>query len=87
MRNIAAGQPRIPLPIAAGRLGLTRHGLLKILQRTHTAIRDDGHWFVEPTVVEKLLSARKVLGLDRRARAAREALGADGRPTTANARG
>jgi hypothetical protein len=56
---------RIPLAPAAGRADLTPHGLLKILRRTDTAIRDDGHWFVAPAVLEKIISARRVLGLDR----------------------
>jgi hypothetical protein len=68
MINTDARQSRIPLPVAAGRLGLTRHGLLKILKRTQSAIRDDGRWFVLPETVEQLLSARRALGLDRLSR-------------------
>jgi hypothetical protein len=61
----AADQSRIPLPAAANRLRLTRHGLLKILQRTNAAIRADGRWYVAPAIVDEIEAARRVLGLDR----------------------
>jgi hypothetical protein len=62
---IAAEQLRVPLPSAARRLGLTRYGLLKILRRTDSAIRDDGRWFVSPRTLEEIEAARRVLGIDR----------------------
>jgi len=46
--------------------GLTSQGLLKILKRTGRAIRDDGRWFADPSVVEKIVTARKTLGIDRK---------------------
>jgi hypothetical protein len=59
------GRPRIPLAIGAHRTKLTTQGLLKILQRTNSAIRDDGRWYADPAVVDEIASARRVLGLDR----------------------
>ena len=48
---------------------LTPPGLLKILQRTGKAIRDDGHWFADPAIVEEIAKARQVLGLSQGKRA------------------
>jgi hypothetical protein len=39
--------------------------MLKILQRTDSAIRDDGRWYVDPFVVIRIAQARRLLGLDR----------------------
>jgi hypothetical protein len=64
-KAIAAEQRRIPLPSAARQLGLTRYGLLKILQRTDSAIRDDGRWFVSPRILKEIEAARRVLGIHR----------------------
>ena len=38
-------------------------GLLKILTRTDSAIRDDGHWYVDPERIDQIAAARQVLGL------------------------
>jgi hypothetical protein len=59
----AETQNRIALPVAAQQVKLTAQGLLKILQRTGSAIRDDGRWYVDPAVVNQIITARKVLGL------------------------
>jgi hypothetical protein len=56
---------RISLSAGAREAGLTSQGLLKILKRTGCAIRNDGRWFVEPGVVERIVAARRVLGTDR----------------------
>ncbi len=44
-----------PIPLSAGarRASLTSQGLLKILNRTKSAISVDGRWFVDPGVVER----------------------------------
>ena len=55
---------RIKLSEGAQKTNLTPHGLLKILRRTKNAIRDDGHWFVYPEVIEQIAAARQILGLD-----------------------
>lgn len=62
--------PRIPLPAAARQTRLTPQGLLKILQRTDSAIRDDGHWYAEPETISAIETARRVLGIDRNKSAA-----------------
>jgi hypothetical protein len=55
----------IPLSQGANKTNLTPPGLLNILRRTGKAIRDDGHWFADPAVVEEIAKARQVLGLNR----------------------
>jgi hypothetical protein len=60
---ITRREQRIPLATAARQSRLTPHGLLKILRRTGKAIRDDGHWYADPAVVEQIVGARRVLGL------------------------
>jgi hypothetical protein len=57
----------IPVPIRVGaeRLGLTPAGLLKILRRTNSALRDDGRWFAKATTIDEIENARRVLGLSR----------------------
>jgi hypothetical protein len=57
--------PRVPLSVAAKQTNLTSQGLLKILRRTGSMIRDDGRWYVDPSVVEQIATARRVLGVDR----------------------
>jgi hypothetical protein len=59
----------VPLSVGAKRANLTSEGLLKILRRTGSAIRDDGRWYVDPTVVDQIATARRVLGVDRSAHA------------------
>jgi hypothetical protein len=56
---------RVPLSTGAKQTNLTPQGLLKILRRTGSAIRDDGRWYVDPTVVDQIAKARRVLGVDR----------------------
>ena len=62
---VTGTQHRIPLSAAAQRTNLTSQGLLKILRRTGYAIRDDGRWYVDPTIVEQIAMARRVLGIAR----------------------
>jgi hypothetical protein len=64
----ATAQARIPLGHGARRLNLTPHGLLKILQRTNSAIRDDGRWYVAAATLDQIETARRVLGIDPEAR-------------------
>ena len=52
---------RIPLAAGADRTELTAQGLLKILKRTNSAIRDDGRWYADPAIVEQIAAARRVL--------------------------
>jgi hypothetical protein len=59
---------RIPLSQGANAANLTPPGLLKILQRTGRAIRDDGHWYADLAHVEEIKKARQILGLDRLSR-------------------
>jgi hypothetical protein len=54
---------RIPLRSAASRLEMSPLGLQKLLARTNSLIRDDGHWFVSAAVIAKIQEARAVLGL------------------------
>jgi hypothetical protein len=56
---------RVPLQVAARELGLTGHGLLKLLKRSDAAIRDDGHWYVLAEKLETIAAARRTLGIDR----------------------
>jgi hypothetical protein len=64
-----AASSRVSLSAGARQTNLTPQGLLKILHRTGSAIRDDGHWYAEQTVVDQIATARRVLGVDRRAHA------------------
>ena len=63
-----ASSRRSPITLSAGarRSNLTSQGLLKILRRTGSAIRDDGRWFVDPNIVEQIVAARRLLGIDRK---------------------
>jgi hypothetical protein len=58
--------PPIPLSAGAQTAGLTAQGLLKILKRTNSAIRDDGRWYVLPHVLEQVIQARRILGVERK---------------------
>jgi hypothetical protein len=62
------GSPRQPIPLSAGarRSNLTPQGLLKILKRTNRAIRNDGRWYVDQGVVEQIVAARRILGVERK---------------------
>jgi hypothetical protein len=55
----------VPIRIGAERLGLTPAGLLKILRRTNSALRDDGRWFAAISTIDQIENARRVLGLSR----------------------
>jgi hypothetical protein len=59
-------RPPIKLSAGARRADLTSQGLLKILKRTNSAIRDDGRWYVDPDVIEQIVVARRVLGVERK---------------------
>jgi hypothetical protein len=59
-------RPLITLSASARKASLTSQGLLKILKRTGRAIRDDGRWFADPDVVEQIVVARRVLGIERK---------------------
>ena len=61
--------PRVSLSAGAKQTNLTPHGLLKILHRTNSAIRDDGHWYADQAVIDQIAKARRVLGFDRNAHA------------------
>jgi hypothetical protein len=56
---------RISLSAGARRTNLTSQGLLKILRRTESAIRDDGRWYADRAVIDQIATARRVLGIDR----------------------
>jgi hypothetical protein len=55
----------MPLSVGAKITNLTPQGLLKILRRTNSAIRDDGRWYVDPTIIDQITAARRLLGIDR----------------------
>jgi hypothetical protein len=63
---VSGSQPRIPLSAGAQQTNLTSQGLLKILRRTDSAIRDDGRWFADPARINEIAAARQALGIDRR---------------------
>jgi hypothetical protein len=65
---IVASPSRPPITLAAGarKASLTSQGLLKILKRTGRAIRDDGRWFANLDVIEQIIVARRVLGIERK---------------------
>ena len=60
---------RISLSAGARKTNLTPQGLLKILRRTGSAIRDDGRWYADPAIINQIAAARRVLGIDRTKRA------------------
>jgi hypothetical protein len=62
--------PRISLSAGAKQTRLTPQGLLKILLRTDSAIRDDGRWYAYPETISAIETARRVLGIDRNRSAA-----------------
>jgi hypothetical protein len=47
---------RLPLSVGARQINLTSPGLLKILRRTNSAIRDDGRWYVDRAVICRVSS-------------------------------
>ena len=62
---VTGTQPRIPLSAGARLTNLTSQGLLKILRRTGNAIRNDGRWYVDPSIIDQIGTARRVLGIAR----------------------
>jgi hypothetical protein len=56
---------RLSLSVGTRQINLTSPGLLKILRRTNSAIRDDGRWYVDRAVIERIAEARRALGIDR----------------------
>jgi hypothetical protein len=60
---------RVSLSAGAKQTNLTPQGLLKILHRTNRAIRDDGRWYADQSVIDQIAKARRVLGVDRSAHA------------------
>jgi hypothetical protein len=66
-QTTVVARDRISLRHAATRLQMSPLGLQKLLARTNSLIRDDGHWFVSPAVVAEIQKARAVLGLKPRA--------------------
>lgn len=64
----ATSAARVPLPVAAERVGMTSSGLLKLLTRAEIAIRDDGRWYVGESNLKKIESARNILGMDKKIR-------------------
>jgi hypothetical protein len=65
-------QSRIPLSTGARKTNLTPQGLLKILRRNGSAIRDDGRWYVDPAIIDQIAVARQVLGFARTKRSKRK---------------
>lgn len=64
-----AASSLVPLSAGARQTDLTPQGLLKILHRTNSAIRDDGRWYADQIVIDQIATARRVLGVGRRAHA------------------
>jgi hypothetical protein len=60
-----APSSRVSLSAGARQTNLTPQGLLKILHRTNSAIRDDGRWYADQAVIDQIAKARHVLGFDR----------------------
>jgi hypothetical protein len=67
--SITNALARIPLSAGARQANLTSQGFLKILRRTNNAIRDDGRWYVDPTIISQIAAARRMLGIDQTKRA------------------
>ena len=63
---------KIRLSDGARQTNLTSQGLLKILRRTGSAIRDDGRWYVDPSIIDQIATAHRVLGFDRAKRSKRK---------------
>lgn len=64
--STTGSEARISLRIAASRLEMSPLGLQKLLARTNSLIRDDGHWFVNESVLSEIKQARSILGLKSR---------------------
>jgi hypothetical protein len=65
-QGVNQSETRVPLRIAAAQLTMSPFGLQKILARTGKLIRDDGHWFVNDSVISEIKQARSILGLKSR---------------------
>ena len=59
----ASRRNKIRLSAGARLTNLTSQGLLKILRRTDSAIRDDGRWYVDPFIIDQIATAQRVLGV------------------------
>jgi hypothetical protein len=77
---------KIRLSAAAQRTNLTSQGLLKILRRTGSAIRDDGRWYVDPAIIDQITKARCVLGFGRTKQTTRKLRLRVGHPTSIRTR-
>jgi hypothetical protein len=53
---------RVPLVAAAAAIGMSPNGLFYILQKTNSAIRDDGRWYCTVGTIERIRKARSDLG-------------------------
>jgi hypothetical protein len=65
-QKLAGADTRVSLRTATSRLEMSPLGLQKLLARTNSLIRDDGHWFVSASMIAKIQEARAVLGLKTR---------------------
>ena len=65
MRVASKRQGMIPLSAGAQETNLTPQGLLKILLRTDSAIREDGRWYADPLIIDQIATARRVLGIEK----------------------
>ncbi len=63
--TITRTRPRISLSAGAKKTNLTPQGLLKILVRTDSAIREDGRWYADPSIIDQIATARRVLGIEK----------------------
>jgi hypothetical protein len=70
--SIASRRNKIRLSAGARLTNLTSQGLLKILRRTDSAIRDDGRWYVDPLIIDQITTAQRVLGVARTKRSKRK---------------
>jgi len=66
IQNPARSETRVPLRVAAADVDMSALGLQKLLARTGNLIRDDGHWYVQNSVISEIKRARTVLGLKSR---------------------
>jgi hypothetical protein len=64
-------EQRVPLVAAAAAIGMSPNGLFYILQKTNSAIRDDGRWYCTVATIERIRKARIALGAPSRQRSGR----------------
>jgi hypothetical protein len=55
-------EQRVPLVAAAAAIGMSPNGLFYILQKTNSAIRDDGRWYCTVATIERIRKARRDVG-------------------------